>query len=373
MPASTSRRGRPLRAAVAVFAAASLAAAGCAKTSESDQAAAQGEFPEKITMTIPFSEGGGTDTWARFMDPYLEKNLPNEPAILPENVPAGEGITGPNQFVEEGSTDGTEVLAASGTTYFQWMLRHPQVKYDFSKMRPLLVNGTGGAIYSSSAAGLRDASDLANPPKPLTYAGISASGLDLSMLIAFDLLDVNIDATWGLEGRDLAVLAMERGEVNIDYQTTSAYKSDVQPMVDEGKAVPLMSFGVLEDGKVVRDPALPDLPTVPEVYEQLNGEPPSGPAWDAYKAFLAAGFDYQKGLWANQGTPDEIVSAYQDSVKPMTSDPKFQKGAEEALGGYPLSRGDEVETEMREAFTITSAVRKYALDLLATKYDTKFG
>lgn len=366
-----TRRGR----AALVAAAAVLGLAACSNPQGVGGGAAADtgenvELPSRIEMLIPYSEGGGTDTWARFLAPYLEKNVEGGPSFSPRNVPGGESITGSNEFVQTGGTDGETILVTSGTTYFQALLGRPEVKFDFAKMRPLMLNGTGGVIYASAESGLKSAEDLANPPKPLKYGGISATGLDLSLLQAFDVLGVDIDATFGFEGRGPARLALERGEVNIDYQTTSAYLTQVQPLVDEGKAVPLMSFGVIEDGEIVRDPNVPDLPTVEEVYQQLNGSEPSGPSYEAYRAFLVPGFVYQKGIWANEGTPDSIVQAFWDAVEPISNDEDFKASSEEVLGGYPLYSGEEAKDDLLEAFQIKPDVRQYTLDMLKTKYDT---
>ena len=60
----------------------------------------------------------------------------------------------------------------------------------------------------------------------------------------------------------------ERGEAKIDYQTSSSYLSGVVPLVEAGTAVPMMSWGALdEDGNIVRDPTFPDMPTFKEVGE----------------------------------------------------------------------------------------------------------
>jgi tripartite-type tricarboxylate transporter receptor subunit TctC len=365
----------PDRGRLAVVAAATaVALAACSNPQgvggEGEETGETAALPSRVEMVIPYDAGGGTDIWARFMAPYLEKHVKGHPTFTPENTPGGESITGSNQFVTSGGTDGSQILVTSGTTYFQALLARPEVKFDFSKMRPLILNGTGGAIYASSASGIKNVEDLKNPPKPLVYGGISSTGLDLSMLQAFDVLGVDIDATFGFEGRGPAALALARGEVNIDYQTTSAYLTQVQPLVESGKAVPLMSFGVLKDGDIVRDPNLPDLPTVEEVYEQLNGNAPEGEAYDAYRAFLVPGYVYQKGIWANEGTPDSLVQAFRDSVSPISKDPKFQKASKGVLGGYPLYSGEAAQDDLIEAFQIKPEVRKYTLDLLKNKYDT---
>lgn len=364
-----------IRALGVVFAA-SLGLAACSNpqgVGDSGAAGADAEMPSQVDMVIPYDEGGGTDTWARFLAPYLEKHIEGNPTFLPENQPGGESITGSNQFVQSGGTDGGEVLVTSGTTYFQALLGRPEVEFDFSKMRPLILNGTGGVIYTSPSTGIKKAADLADYDKPLTYGGISATGLDLTMLQAFDVLGKKLDTTFGFEGRETALLAFQRDEVNIDYQTTSAYLTQVKPLVKEGKAIPLMSFGMVKNGKVVRDPNVPNLPTVSEVYEQINGKQPSGPAYESYEAFLVPGYVYQKGLWANEGTPGSITGAYWDAVDEIAADPKFQRNSSDVLGGYPLYSGETAEQKIQEAFEVSPAAREYALRMLKRDYGETLG
>lgn len=363
-------RGAGPRAGIAVAVAAVLGLGACSNPQglSDEGGATSAEMPDRTELVIPYAEGGGTDTWARFMAPYLEKHVEGDATFTPKNVPGGESITGSNQFVTSGGTDGEQALVTSGTTYFQALLGRSQVKFDFAEMRPLVLNGTGGVIYASPSTGIESAEDLARTGEKLSYGGISATGLDLTMLQAFDVLDVPLDATFGFEGRGPARLAFERGEVNVDYQTTSAYLTQVKPLVEKGKAVPLMSFGVLKDGEIVRDPNVPDLPTVEEVYQQIHGKKPSGRAYDAYRAFLIPGYVYQKGIWANEGTPDRIVEAYWDSVDDIGKDEKFRSSSEEVLGGYPLYSGKEAEKDLKEAFSISPRTRQYTLDMLESQY-----
>lgn len=366
-----ARRGGKLAAALGI--AAMLVTACAAPGGEGGETTEEdAELPSDVTLIIPFAEGGGTDVWARFLAPYLEEHVEGNPTVRPENEPGGESITGSNAYVRSGTTDGSELLVTSGTTYLQALLGRPEVEYDFTKMRLLTVNGTSGVIYASSSSGIT-LENLENPPTPLVYGGISATGADLSLLQAFDLLGVDLDATFGFEGRGPARLALERGEINIDYQTTSAYQTQVQPLVDAGTAVPLMSFGFVDEaGEPARDPNSPDIPTVEEVYEDMNGEAPSGEAYDAYRSILLAGFTYQKGIWANEGTPDSIVQAFYDATAAIAEDEEFQTTSEEVLGGYPLLTGEEGEEVLAEAFAINDEQRQYVLDLLETKYDVSF-
>jgi tripartite-type tricarboxylate transporter receptor subunit TctC len=195
---SLRKTGLPLAVAAALVVSACASPEG---SSGSDQAEEGADLPSRITLVIPYGEGGGTDTWARFMTTYLTKSVEGGPTFTPENRPGGESITGSNQYVASGGTDGSELLVTSGTTYFQALLGRKEVNFDFSKMRPLMLNGTGGVIYVSKSAGVDSVEDLKSPKTPLSYGGISATGLDLSNLLAFDLLGLDVKATFGFEGR----------------------------------------------------------------------------------------------------------------------------------------------------------------------------
>lgn len=352
-----TKRIRGITATLAVGATAAMVLSACSAPAQKHADETAPELPSAITMIVPFSAGGGTDTWARFVAPYFEQALPSSPKITVENQPGGESITGANNYVNSGGTDASKLLVSSASTYLPALLNRAEVQYDFTKLIPIMVNGTGGAVYVSAKTGIKSAADLASYNKPLVYGGISATGNDLITLLAMDVLGIDIDATFGFEGRGPARLALERGETTLDYQTTSAFLSQVQPLIDEGKATALFSFGVPKDGKIVRDPAMKDLPTLEEVYKNIHGKQPSGDAYDAYRAFLSAGYFYQKGLWANAGTPDAIVDELRKSAKKVAADDEFVTKAKDALGGYPLVSGADARDDLKAAFDISDSVR----------------
>ncbi|KJZ29976.1 tricarboxylate transporter, partial [Paracoccus sp. S4493] len=155
---------------------------------------------------------------------------------------------------------------------------------------------TGGVVYIPASAGVADASELGKlADTELVYASQGATSLDLVPMLAFEVMGLNVRHVFGMTGRGDGRLAFERGEATIDYQTSSAYLTNVAPLVEEGSAVPLFSYGVLDaEGNVQRDPSFPDIPHFVEAYEMMHGEPPSGVAFEAYKAFFSSGFAAQK-------------------------------------------------------------------------------
>ncbi|MDV8147810.1 tripartite tricarboxylate transporter substrate-binding protein [Arthrobacter sp. B10-11] len=330
-----------------------------------------GDFSgETLEFLIPLASGGGTDTWARFIGTELTNYVPGRPGFAPVNEAGGEGILGTNRFARSAKTDGTEILVGTASTVVPWVLGRSAVKYSFEDLKPVVVNGTGGVIYARAEAGVAGVQDLINRDRPLEFGGISATGLDITTLVAFDLLEADVTSTFGFEGRGPVNLALQRGEIDLDYQTTSAYGSAVAGIVKEGKAVVLMSFGQLNDaGDVVRDPNFPDVPTVAEAYETLHGKKPAGEKFEAYKTLLGLTYTYQKGLWVPEETPGKAYELLRQSSEKLGTDRGFQEKASKVLGGYPLVADTGVADRVRDAYTVSSSVRSYVTGLLASKYN----
>jgi len=327
---------------------------------------------ETVSFLIPLAEGGGTDTWARFVGTELTDAVPGRPGFAPENEGGGEGILGTNQFMSGAEPDGTEVLVSTASTVVPYLLELSSVKYDFADLRPIVANGTGAAVYARTGAGVSSPEDLVDRKEPLKFGGIAATSLDLTTLMAFDLLEMDVEAVFGFEGRGPVNLALQRGEIDIDYQTTAEYKSTVTPLVESKEAVPLFSLGqVDESGEIVRDPNFRDIPTVVELYEELHGGPPPADKLEAYRAILALTYTYQKALWVPDDTPDAAVELLRSTAEKLSHDPDFEKSAADVLGGYPLEASEDLREHMGEAYAIDDRVREQVIDLLESDYDTQ--
>ncbi|MEM9439643.1 MAG: tricarboxylate transporter, partial [Pseudomonadota bacterium] len=95
-------------------------------------ASAQVSFEgETIEWIIPFSEGGGSDKWARFYAPLLSEALPGQPAIQVKNMPGAGSTKGANFFASRAKPDGMTILGTSGSTQFPYLLGDPRVKFDY--------------------------------------------------------------------------------------------------------------------------------------------------------------------------------------------------------------------------------------------------
>lgn len=326
-----------------------------------------------IEWIIPFKEGGGSDTWARFNAPFFSKYLPGNPTVVVKNVPGGGSTTGTNQFAARAKPDGLTILGTSGSTQFPYLLGDPRVKYEYKDWKIAMATPTGGVVYASPSLGIKSAADLGKlKGKKLVYASQGATSLDLVPLLAFKILGLDVQHVFGFKGRGAGRLAFERGEASLDYQTSSAYLKNVVPLVKEGKAVPLFSWGALNDnGDIVRDPTFPDLPDFAEAYKMANGKAPKGEMYEAYEAFFTSGFAAQKMVFLPKGTPNDIVEAYRSVVRKMKSDPDYMAKKEKVLGTYEQVTDKGADALFKRAVHVSPAAKASVVDMLTKEYNVK--
>lgn len=362
---NTTRRGA---IAMTLGAAATFGLAGSASAEVSFEG-------RTIEWIIPFSAGGGSDTWARFNAPLLSKYLPGAPTVVVVNEPGGGSTKGTNLFAARAKPDGLTILGTSGSTQFPYLLGDPRVRYEYAEWEIVMASPTGGVVYTSPSTGVTGPEEVGKlAGQNLVYASQGATSLDLVPLLGFKLMGLDVQHVFGFKGRGDGRLAFERGETNIDYQTSSAYLKNVQPLVDAGTAVPLFSWGVLDaDGNLMRDPTFPDLPHFGEAYETMTGMTPEGPGYDAYFAFFTAGFPAQKMVFLPEGTSQEIVDAYQAAFEAMKADPEYQANKEAVLGTYEQVTGQAAQALFEKGTQITPELRSQVVDMLAADYGVQLG
>ncbi|WP_192034374.1 tricarboxylate transporter [Halomonas sp. YLGW01] len=350
-----------------------LAIAGLGLTTLSASQAQEVEVPGNIKWTIPFGVGGGTDVWARFFSPWLSDNLPGEPTIMIDNVPGGGSINGANLFAVRARKDGSHWLGTSASTQYPAMLDDPRVRYDYSDWSPILATPTGGVVYAQPSLGeTADEALDSLTSQPVKLAAQNPTGLELPVLIALDMLGADVQAVFGMRSRGEGRLAFERGEADIDFQTTSAYLSNVTPLVEAGKAVPLFSLGVLnEAGEIVRDPTFPELPTFIEVHEARMGEAPSGEAYAAFRKFFASGYSLQKLIMVPKETPADLLETYRQAARDFVATDAFKEAAAAQLGPYTPVIGETVQRHLDDAMAIDEATREWLAEWLETEHGAK--
>jgi tripartite-type tricarboxylate transporter receptor subunit TctC len=348
--------------------------AACLLTGLAPLAASAQSFSGRVELIVPYEEGSGSTIHARLFAPPLEEHLPGKPTILIENVPGAGSVKGINQFAQKAKPDGMMIASLGTGTFFQYLLKDPAVRYPLPKLRPFLTSPFGLVVYARKDLGLTG-DTLADIKKlrdnPPVYGGANATSSDLPAIYSIGLLGIKAKTVFGMSNAE-ARSGFERGELNINYDNMASWAEAVKPLVDDGTAVPLFTFGFEKDGKIVRDPMVPDVPTFLEVYEKVNGKPLSGMEYDVWKTLFAIRVMGSKMLALPADTPQNIYDAYVTAIKAALDSPALKgESAKLVLGSYPQSVGKESEAILKNAVSMDDDQRTWLKKWLKDTYNVQ--
>lgn len=325
---------------------------------------------ETIRVIIPFSAGGGTDTFGRYISQYLGDHIPGNPTVVAENVTGAGGLMGANEYANAVDHDGYTLFTASGHMNLRMFLGLADLELALDGLEPI-VAGPMGHVTAIQADLIDQPEDIAELDS-ITKGVTDPVGL-VEALLAVEAFGIDYNAIPGYDGRGDTRVAFERGELDITTQGTPPYLANVMPLVEEGSAKTLWAIGFTDaDGNPVRDPAVPDIPTMPEVYESIHGELPSGEAWEAYQVAANLVQNTRGTMWVHNDAPEAAREALHMGVASMVEDEEFLAAGEEVLAGYEIMHGDglgEVSRVMDEA---PEEVLDWMRDFLTEEFGVEF-
>ena len=322
---------------------------------------------ETLEILIPFSEGGGTDTWGRALAPFMEQYLADDVSVVAFND--GGKTAAVSSYEKATDHDGLTVFVSSGSISIPFLLDQEGVEYDYADFVGIIGSPVGGVVYASADTGIADVAGLCAFDGDLFMGTKSLSGLDAVPALGLNLLGVEPKVLDGLEGAGPIRAQFEAGDFNLSYDTSGA-KEAADALFADGLAVPLFTFGITQaDGSLAADSAWPDLPTMADAYETCNGEAPAGEAWDAFLAINTAGFAAQKNVWVHADAPAERIAALQAAAEQIVVDAEFTALAADLIGDYDFVAGADLDAQFQSASQLPPEAKAYLCDFLQTTYE----
>ncbi len=326
---------------------------------------------QTIRIVIPFSTGGGTDTFGRLIAAHLGNHIAGNPTVIAENVTGGGGLLGSNEF-NRATRDGYTLLTASGHLNLRAFLGLEGLDLDLAELTPVVAAPMGHVTALHSNAGITDSAQIGNMQGRITKGITDPVGL-IESIVTLEMLGVEYRAVPGFGGRGDTRLSFERGELTINTQSTPAYLSRVVPLVEEGTAITAYAIGfTAPDGSPMRDPAAPDIITAAELYEQIHGHAPTGPAADAYRLTANLVQNTRGTIWVHSDVPAEARAALRAGVDAMVQDAAFQEAVGSILEGYEIISGaglDQIKAELEAA---DPAVLDWMRNLMTERFEVRF-
>ena len=290
-----------------------------------------------ITVLVGFGAGGGTDTISRTMLRQLPKHIPGNPKVVVRNLPGAGGNKSMNFVFEKAKPDGL-TLAYSNLSPMSELLAVKGVRFKYGKYTWLLaLKGAPLMMFARTDAvpgGLKKSSDIVKATKLILPGLRPTVSLDLVSRPTLDLFGLKYTYVPGYRGASGIRPAIRRNEGNIAAHGLTGYRSGVAPnMGRNGTVKPLWYYPAKDaKGNYVKDPRIPEMPTIIEVYREAFGKDPSGPYWDALN--LAMGFraTASNGILAPPNTNKEATAALRKGLAGMIADPATTASLKKVTG-----------------------------------------
>ncbi len=326
---------------------------------------------KQLKVLVGFPPGGGSDLFARVIADGLARHVEGKPSVVVQNQPGAGSVIAMNNYANRVPRDGTTVLSGTGQLLVRLLLGLDGARANIAGLQALVATPMGRITYASPQTGFKSNKDLLNPREPLIL-GVPEVISTIDAVLGLTVLKANFRSITGYPGKSDVRLALLRNEINLDSQATPIFEQSVRPTVKDGQAIPLFAQGFMDGDKLVRDPAAPDVPSVGEAYEMVHGVPPSGPAWDSYKAIARAIGNGGKIMMVHSDAPAEARAALRRAVEAMVKDPDYMKSAEAVLEGYGFNTGEQLEKNIAAIGNMDQSSIAWLQELLTRDFRMKF-
>jgi tripartite-type tricarboxylate transporter receptor subunit TctC len=280
---------------------ATLAPSGRAQ--DSDQAFFAGKT---VRLVVGFGPGGGYDSYARMLAPYLSRTL--GATVIVENRPGAGGLVALNG-VYVSPPDGLTLMIVNGTgAAFSQLTDQQGARYDLGKLGYLATLSAPPSLWTAGPHyNVKTISEALNSGKKWRWAASGpVDSLSDGAAFTCEALKLDCQIVLGYKGSNDAALAVSRGEMDALYVTDTSANHYIQA----NGLVPLVTVGRH------RSRFFPDLPTV---FEATKLDPDQQWLFDFRHVVQSLG----RILVVPPGMSQSRLAFLEAAVQKAVSDPNF--------------------------------------------------
>ena len=307
---------------------------------------------ETITVVIGLDASAGGTTVGRLLAKHLEENLAGNPTVIVNNMPGASGLNAHLHVLLKAPKDGRTVYYGPRSSLGE-LLELPGFSFKYSQFTPLGgVQISGLVVYSRTDAvtgDLHDPRNIVGTEPALRFGGMPPEhGRMIISTMGLDLIGANYRYIAGYPSSGNIRAAIISGEVNTATDAAHAYLNQVVPvLVDEGYALPIFSMPMLNDaGELVHNKLVPNVPSLPDLYEMLNGNKPSGIIWESIATLLELDQTMQHVFLGPPGMDSAAVDTFRSGLEKAMASAPYREEAERILSYVPGPVGHERQAEI---------------------------
>ena len=325
---------------------------------------------ENLTVVIGLDASAGGTTSGRLLSKHLEMALEGNPSVVVNNMPGASGLNAHLHVLLKAPIDGTTVYYGPRSSLGE-LLQFPGYSFKYSDFTPLGgVQLSGLVVFArkDSLGGIDSPEDVIGSGE-LLYGGMPPEhGRMIITTMGLDLIGASYKYIAGYPSSGNIRAAVISGEVNTGTDAAHAYLNQVEPvLVETGQAIPLFTLPVQNNaGELVSNPLLPDVTSLSELYESINGEPPSGVLWDSITTMIEIDQTMQHVFLGPPNMDPAAVAAFRTGLEQAMSSDGYKAEALQVLGYVP----EFVDFErQRQILNATSQVTPEVLERIKSQID----
>ena len=270
-----------------------------------------------VRLIIGTSTGGGVDLYARLVAQFLGKHLPGEPVIIAQNMPGASSVVAANYLYSVAKPDGLTLGALQGGAFFDQVLGHNTVKFDWAKFTwigsPERLEAQLYMRADSPYKTLEDIRRAAEPPR-CGGAGTGATGYFVPKILE-ETLGLKFKTVTGYQSGGEIDLAVERGELHCRGYDIGSFvgREPTRTWFKNGFVKSLIQTGRR------RDPRLGDVPTL---YELMDKQKTPDSLRRMATVVLSSG-GFGRPMLAPPGMSTDLARTIREGYAKMLKDPEF--------------------------------------------------
>ena len=220
---------------------------------------------KQIAIVVGNAAGGGYDAYARLLQRHIGRYIPGSPDIVVRNMPGAGGLVLANWLYNEAAKDGTVIGLSSRNSPLEPLLGNPAARFRTERFiwlgTPTSYEDDAYLLVVNAASRFKTIADAQNPGDPIVFGAFANGGSETDLvLVAKEVLKLNLKLIRGYNGTPAVGLAMERGEVDGRAIGMSSLQAAYGDQLKNNKLRFLAQFG-----HVQRWSRLPDTPTAREL------------------------------------------------------------------------------------------------------------
>jgi len=270
-----------------------------------------------VRLIIGTSTGGGVDLYARLVAQFLGRHLPGEPVIVAQNMPGASSVVAANYLYSVAKPDGLTLGALQGGAFFDQVLGHNTVKFDWAKFTwigsPERLEAQLYMRADSPYKTLEDIRRAAEPPR-CGGAGTGATGYFVPKILE-ETLGLKFKTVTGYQSGGEIDIAVERGELHCRAFDIGSFvgRDPTRTWFKNGFVKSLIQTGRQRDAR---------LGDVPTLYELMDKQKTADALRRMATVVLSSG-GFGRPMVAPPGMSTDVARTIRDGYGKMLKDPEF--------------------------------------------------